>query len=428
LLPAKIITPGASKPLVGVHDPVYVKAIVVSDSKKKAAIVVYDMSNPPVPVEGPLDSITPVISLIAKELNIQEEDVFVSTTHVHCAPQVGNIVGIIDEKEKVFNDAFIKIVNKATIEAVRKAESSLRPAKVGVARGTSYINVNRNSHYYADNYSGDKVNFGINPAGFSDKTLFTVCFQDLDAKPIAFYVNYAVHPIVMIANQFSKDGVGISADIPGAVTGMLEKMFPGSLAIWAFGPSGDQNPIYTKNMYYPDPETGKEAEIEVVENSNNLLKAVSAQHFNDIMRTLKTIEDYKGNVQITTGVEWSKTPGRKVIKEDPHAVFSKIKEYITEGAPDAKIRVQLLRIGDIAIVGCAGDLYSSLGLLMREASPLKYTCVTAKCATYFPGYVHDDEGLKQNMFMAHASPVLPGYLSQSLPSAVKRLFKETSKN
>jgi hypothetical protein len=203
----------------------------------------------------------------------------------------------------------------------------------------------------------------------------------------------------------------------------MEKMFPGSLAIWAFGPSGDQNPVYTRNMVYPDPETGKMTSLDVVENSGNLLKVVSAQHFNDIMRTLKTIEDYKNEVEIATGIEWSRTPGRLVIRENHHEVSCKIKEYITDGAPDAKIRVQLLRIGDIAIIGCAGDLYTSLGLLMRDASPLKYTCVTAKCATYFPGYIHDDEGLKTGTFMSHASPILPGHLSQSLPAAVKRLFK-----
>jgi hypothetical protein len=141
------------------------------------------------------------------------------------------------------------------------------------------------------------------------------------------------------------------------------------------------------------------------------------------MRTLAKIDHYRDDVTISCAHDWSITPGRLVVRENPKDPASPVKEIITDGVPDVKIRLQLLRLGDIAIVGTSGEMYSSLGQHMRDASPLKDTCIASICGTRAPGYIPDDDALRNPLHMrASGANIQPGYLYDNLAKVTRRLF------
>jgi hypothetical protein len=57
-----------------------------------------------------------------------------------------------------------------------------------------------------------------------------------------------------------------------------------------------------------------------------------------------------------------------------------------------KVRMQTLRIGDVALLGVSGELYDSFGKLIREISPLKDTVIVTHCAfgVVISEYILDD--------------------------------------
>src|SRR5208283_3094755 len=85
---------------------------------------------------------------------------------------------------------------------------------------------------------------------------------DLSGKPIALFINYAVHAVVM-----GPDNYALTGDLAGATSRYVEQYYQGNIktrgdagwdigvqpeekvsgegpvAVWTSGPAGDQNPV-----------------------------------------------------------------------------------------------------------------------------------------------------------------------------------------
>ena len=77
--------------------------------------------------------------------------------------------------------------------------------------------------------------------GPSDKTVAVVEFLASSGKPIAVYMDYAMHPVNGYLAGF------ISADFAGATSRYVEQAFGDKMvAVFVQGASGDQNPLYLR--------------------------------------------------------------------------------------------------------------------------------------------------------------------------------------
>jgi hypothetical protein len=424
MLPVRIKMPGESPELsvVGIISHTYVRAILISDGTTKVVFISYEMPNFPA---GEDYGMAEAISLASNTLNIPEANIIVLATNSHSVPGVGTFTPERSQEEIAFNDYYREHVNNATLAAIKEAERSLQLAKVGIARGNSFINVNGDQTFSMENRTRDTTQLGINFEGYSDKTLFALRFEDNDGKTIALIVNYAVKSIVMIGNTVFKDGVGISPDIAGAVSALLEEQNPGAVALWALGLSGDQWPLYTTTMFIPNPENGERMPVKLSDGPD-ILRILSAYHFDDIIRTLAKIDHYDNKLEMETALEWANIPARIVIHEDPKNWPSPVKEIITDGVPDITIRFQLLRLGDIAFIGVSGELYSSVTQVIRKASPLNNTCILSKCGyrpkvNYFPNDAALIKG-GHGSYYSESEPLEPGLSEKIFTETVKKLF------
>lgn len=107
---------GPGRKATSVHDPIYVRATVLSDGDKKIAIACADL----------VGLQYPTVQKIREQL-ADYHHVLVSSTHNHEAPDVIGLWGATLASRGV-DDAYLELVVKQTVAAIREAEKKLAPA------------------------------------------------------------------------------------------------------------------------------------------------------------------------------------------------------------------------------------------------------------------------------------------------------------
>ena len=165
-----------------------------------------------------------MMAAIAEATGVEEENIFWSTTHVHSTPEnkratwadsldleirTDTVANNFTDLCARNNSRWCKLVQKQLVVAAREAVAGLQPAEVGMAAGTSNININRDTQYRATPTTTAE---GFNGDGPSDKTLTTLEFRSRETgEPIAYIVHYAMHNVLLYANDyFNPDYEGIN--------------------------------------------------------------------------------------------------------------------------------------------------------------------------------------------------------------------------
>lgn len=220
----------------GQHDPLYVRALLVCNDDTQILMITVDLDS-----FGHIEEWKEKIRTV---LDVPADHIFVSHTHDHNSIHVRN-----DKDDKPEGDEDTakaeKLVWAAMAQAIRSAKETVRPGKI--AYGTGYCDVNINREFKYQGY----YMIGRNPQGPSDKTVAVLRFTDLDGKPIAFFVNYAVHGSVM-AEIMGDEGykLEITGDLPGYTSRYIEERFGGEVvALWTSGAAGNQDAKYRATRY-----------------------------------------------------------------------------------------------------------------------------------------------------------------------------------
>jgi hypothetical protein len=411
----------------GVLDDILVRAIAVGDGENKALLIAFDLDKAPYPAEN--------IAKISERSGIPEKNIFFFSIHTHTAPITGyrpeEPINNVQLKAPEVQEATAKYeqqVSDAMLAVVDEAVGRMRPARMGYAYGKSYINVNRSQDYeYTD--ENDQLHseccLGVNPEAPVDRTLFVMKFEDMNGQPICFFMNYPVHNCVMLGNRCCGGKAGISGDVGGSVCRYLEQKFGSSTAMWSSGAAGDVNPLMSNEIYYPDPKTGRMVEWDIPGGDTSMLTTLATRHFADVMKTIRKIVCTAESVSIAGMVDWSFTPGRSLVPRDDGTM-----EIITgDGVDPYEIRLHLVKLGNVALYGFSGELYSSLGGRIKEISPLENTIIINHDATLMArsNYIFDDETLARdtsNRLPGHGnSHMLPGYVLGSLEKHTLEMFK-----
>ena len=217
----------------GVHDELYAKAIVMEQGGATAALVALDL------IAAPRDLVDDARAAIDRACRVRGANVMISATHSHTGP-------IIDTKNRFGGQSSLVKSYRESLpakiaEAVRQAESRLTPVTLFSARGhESSIAFNRRFHM-KDGTVGWNPGKGnpsiVKPAGTIDPDVPVVYFETADHRPVATYVNYAVH-LDNIGEPF------ISADMPATLSRCLADFKgPEMVTLFTAGCCGDVNHI-----------------------------------------------------------------------------------------------------------------------------------------------------------------------------------------
>lgn len=405
-----------------IRDKVYARAIYVETGQDCALLVGLDqgiLSNEA--YKGAVDRLN--------DLGCPAENIIISATHTHSGSNGGGAVGA---------EPTVKAVEDAIVAAVREAKAKARPARA--VWSTTNVDLNTNRDLFVD---GQWLQ-GPNSAGSSDKTLALLSFIGADDKPIAVYMNYAMHPI-----NYYLSGV-VSGDYAGAASRYVEDHFGGDMvAVFALGAAGDQNPKFVGPLYelmghragVPEltdhrvtatpawftmarnlPARAKVTANEkppvlaermaayrkAVEDVGKLVDAEGAmlgEAVNDMLRY--RIGRLDGNLVIRGASQNLQCPGRTRADADNPVRQGKLPPY-TDG-PEVDLKVGMLRLGDAYISSVNGEVYSDIAIrLKREAPAAKLMMATVANGLANSGYIYSNDADHRLTFQVIGSRLKPG--------------------
>ena len=397
---------GRKQGFQGIHDHIYARAIVLNDGARSAAIVTWELIGVPTPVWAG------VSQRIAKETGIPPELLLLAAVHDHSAPSLAGIYGNADPKSVPYTAK----VEDATVDAIRQAKANLQPARVGVGNGKAYVNVNRRE-YVPDRGWG----LGFNPEFPSDKTLTVVRFENMSGKPIALFINYPVHVVVM-----GPDNLQVSGDLAGATSRFVERHYRGTpedgprgdggsglrlrpeetvggdgiVALWTSGAAGDQNPL----------SVARGSDFTLVDAFGKILGEEAIRVAGSIRTT--------PNVRIRGAQQVVTCPGRRVVPgPHPHG------EYKFEDSDAVNIRLGLLMINDIALAGVSGEVLTGIGRHLAKETPFSHTIMVTH-ANGSSGYIPDDAAFDQVSYEITTSHLKPGCAENAIVNGFLDLLQQ----
>jgi neutral ceramidase len=392
------------------HERLFVRAIVLDDGSTRAALINVDGA---APASGRAKA--------AEELKVPLEHVIISSTHTHSANLTGVPPGTPAAAQRQAQPAVVgSPLDPFVVEAVRQAVARLQPAHIGFGTGKSYLNVNRD----AINPKTRLWTQDANPDGPSDKTVAVLKFETPAGAPIAFYMNYAMHPINLYLGGIN------SADYPGAAARYIEQIYDdGVVAVFTQGAEGDQNPLYLRastaamlerggQKYTGQPLVREPVEAEIREGRRPMVP-LNAKAADAVERFIEAegiifaeevlrIADNTRAAPLAgriAGLQKTVTcPGRTRTSQGREGVAA----TYTDG-PDVNFLVGVLGIGSVALPWVNAEVYNAVAQQVKAASPLTNTVFIGMAnGQAGSGYVPTDDAFGRQTFQVLGSRLKAG--------------------
>jgi hypothetical protein len=398
--------------ILGVLDPIHVRALVIDNGNTRAALVSVDAGS------VSTDLYNKVSTRAAQELQIPATQLLISATHTHSVPFQAS-QGL---EEKV-------------MQGLREAAARLQPARVAWGTGQSWINVNRDRVDPVTNRWWE----GPNYEGTSDKTVAVVQFESLAGQPIAVYYNYAVHAV--LTGTLDK----ISGDIPGATSRYVETSLGGdAVALWSSGAAGDQNPIFFNQTYelreiriadyarrgedisnsMPPGGQGLDRSnprvqvlLQQQERLNETMGQMLGEEILHVMR--ESMQEPPSGITIAGAQKQLSCPARRRTDTGRGGYPG---TYVDAG--EVSMRLGALRIGDIYIGTVDGEVYNAIALRLKRESPFKHTMMATLTNGSAPtGYIPSEDAYGRNVFTVLGSRLKPGCAEAGIVDGLVSLMR-----
>ena len=184
---------------------------------------------------------------LVQEIGLKDRaQLVLSASHTHNGPETGVLVNISGETVPPNQLADVKLYSDALLEKLQKlvvdAYSRRARGKLSWALDNVSFAINRRVLE-----GGKWKDFGETPDGPVDHDLPVLRATDSDGKLIAFLINYACHGTTLMPEHNFVHG-----DWMGATQEMIEKKYPGAIAMVAIGCAGDANPSPRGEFEYVD--------------------------------------------------------------------------------------------------------------------------------------------------------------------------------
>jgi len=351
-----------------VAEDVFVRTIILKNSETKLVWVTLDMPGVPEAKE--------VRSLIAALAGVADTNVFYTCTHDH-----SNIYADNPIFEKFYGEPFstkVRTYRKWLREeilprAVREAEESLQPARVGVERGECYLNVNRN-----EKELGPKAGtYGFRVGGPTDRDLYLLRVETPEGTPIAILYNFAVHACMMIHNNPEGKGTEISGDFVGHACRIIEKSYEDKVTVmFTSGAAGDMNPIMMSRVNIVEPD-GKITTRDLGAAGPIIWEFMGNRLARDVVNTNAAVVCRNPAPSLWAGTRY----------------FQLASSIIGMPGPDRPVdfRIGMMAVGDTAIIITNGEVFNQIGRRLKDATPFRKTMMITHAGQWV-GYIKDDSG------------------------------------
>jgi len=383
----------------GIHDPLYARAIVVSDSKgEKAAILSVDI------ISLKKDAVDIMREYISSQIDIEPGNIMIHATHTHSGPKSD------------LNAPEAKDFLKKAASSVIVAYGNMKPTVISSGRieehNASYVRRVKfddgTTHMTWENPDPERV---VAELGSKDPEMITLSFEQ-DGKTVGAIVNFGCHATNLTGSNWL-----YSADFPGYIASTLKNE-----------KGEDFVPMFLNgccgNITQIDYNRGFISTHEECERHGNLLGqgALTAMNDESVVSTNNSVKVSKQMMPLKRmsisdeQLAWAEKIMAKVEKEGMPPIQQ-------DGIPDASyamrwidmrknqdvvdsLEVMVIGMGDLAFVGLPGEMFAEFGVMIKNASPFKNTIVmglTNDSRAYFPtedAFTQGPEGF---------TPMITGY-------------------
>jgi hypothetical protein len=370
----------------------HARAVVIDDGSRRVVIAVVDS------LMMPRELIDRIKEAAARKTGIPAERMLVSVTHTHSAPPVMGALGTDNNPE------YAAFVEGRVVEAIEGAVKNLAPARVGwkVVDAPELTN-NRRWILRPDKMRKDP--FGdltvrahmhpgyqnpdfVGPSGPVDPALTLLALRSPEGRPIALLANYSMHYV-------GAGGRVVSPDYYGPFVNEMERLIgardggPPFVAMMSQGTSGDLH-----WMDYSRPRKEMNISIYTTGITEVAHKAYGGIEYRDwapvaVAETkLRLARRAPGPARLA----WAEQIYARMAGAPPRnqeEVYAR-EQVLIAAEPERELKLQALRIGDLAIAAIPNEVFAITGLKIKAQSPLRATMVI-ELANGADGYIPPPE-------------------------------------
>lgn len=395
-----------------VHDPLFARALCLSDGGTTLALVSCDL----IGLAGA--QVAAAKSRIAQLCGLGPDQVLLGCTHTHTGPET-RLTGMFPV-EPAYSDTLVQRI----ADAVALAQRRLGPAQITHGLGSEGgVSFNRR-FWMRDGTLRTNPGVGnpdiVRPAGPIDPEVGLMALRRPDGSPVAVWLNFAVH-------LDTTGGSSVSADYPYYLTRALQARFGDDLVV-LFNPGamGDLNHIDVAAKGRP---------VKGESHPSRIGNTLAGEALKILARA-----NYADSATLACALGEVDLPLRRVTPERA-AEAQRIVEQVSVGEADFTLEVvaarrdrdlgrmqaetlrttmQALRIGEVGIVGFPGELFVELGLDLKGRASLKPTFVV-ELANDSIGYIPTRKAFDEGGYEVTSTVLAPGAGEMLVEAGLKLL-------
>ncbi len=406
------ITPPAGTHLagaVGYHrparvalDPLYAKAVTFEAGGTRLCVLALDVT---IITEEWTEHIR---EQVAERFGLDPDALMVHATQTHSAPPIGHFMVDPDFPElpvefewvRGGEGAYSAWAAERAVEAVGQALGDMRPVEIAAGSGsdgrwaanrravTMDGGITMTTGVWAEPTGTQAIRYIEGPI---DPEVGVLVVREPSINVPAVLLHHTCHPVCVFSRPL------VSADWPGEWAARVQDVFgPECVPLVINGACGNINPA--------DRSDHRPMGAGLAETTRMVLERLE---FTDDVPLDRRLARLPIPLRELTDEELSWARG--VIEADPIPPWDPerpgqlTREWITAASvwsvhlqrrrdPNLEYEVQVLRIGDTAIVGLPGEPFVELGLAIKLASPFAQTFI-AHCTSHYVGYIPFAEAL-----------------------------------
>ncbi|MAT15271.1 MAG: hypothetical protein CMJ46_08385 [Planctomyces sp.] len=378
-----------ARSMTGAHDPLHARCLVITNGSDTVAFAVCDHCM------IPRELMDEAKSRIEQTLGIPAKNILISATHTHTGVTVTPVF------EAEVDEPYCDFLTDRIVEGIETAWEKRQPAKIGFGSGHNAAQV-FNRRWFVTSESQDpfggpdvvRMNPGsdisqlINPAGPIDPEISFLSVQTADGKPISVLANYSLHYVGGVPAYM------LSADYFGEYATRLAAMLGGDgdfVGIMTNGTSGDinninfrlgtrtaQEPFEQIRLVAGDIAQSTKAVYDQVEYHSALPIDVRETELELGVRkpTAEEVAEAKAYIESQGDKSYSDLKG----------IYAHETVYLADYPDTVKLKLQAIRIGDIAIATTPCETFAETGIAIKHTSPFEQTFVI-ELANGYNGYL-----------------------------------------
>jgi neutral ceramidase len=343
---------------IGVHDMLHSRVLLL-ESGNKVAFVSIELTSLPEEVIAALQK------AVGEAAGLLPENVVICVTHTFSAPHFlpKHLCKTVADQQK--NDLLFQAIKAAVNKATSKAVGEMKSARFGCEIGFCDVNVNR------DILTADGWWLGCNETGPSDKSVTVLRFETLQGNLVALLFSYAVQPSVMDGSQMSGGGRLVSADLTGEASRFLEQEYEGATALFCLGAAADQAPSLKAKYQYTDKDG--HIQVEDIHEQGFIMAEMLGKRLGiEVLRIAETTKCQTLSGSIFKEKYMVKCPGQKIMDFQS---LRPMKQYTFIPGEERDEPIEIIRLGDVALIGVRPELCCLTAVGIKEQSPFSKTMV-----------------------------------------------------